>query len=664
MRQQAWIGEGKEVAAQEFLARAHAHVPSIDEEMAREFLTESNGDVSLALFKLRCKLGNGIQYKLLLRSLPAVLEQFLDVTLTPAKNKQMTTAEWKVWINSVQRALNNKQKGPTTTPVTLQVLRKLMAEGVLVCSLPPQQQSPDGKSLANSLGIDDSICPKAVQVGALLKARIENVLLMIAKCYDCLSGFPKRTLLYCNQVLGEMAVLKIDICAKKHFETIVSAGLEWQKRVRAITMPESSAHVTCSLAELLALAEKGAQMDFSLKEDIAFLQVKISEAKHLRDRAQRLLHLELFEKRRTTASRVHPTRTALRLFVEEVDAAHVTFPSYIKAKALLDEADQWTAKVDQAFKDQSDSQRVALPQLNSLHNQAVGMRVDLTKELKPVLKKIEAAKGWISKVMSALPSRKTRSRADVDKDAHPSLDQLEGLVETAGGMGVDVDRHVGKMSELISSAQNWVTTMRELLSTESSDAADNEETLHTLVHLLEREKSIPVEIPEARMLSAEVNGRLWSDQVAKLLGLGRYSSAHQTTDTTPESADANTDATVTTKSARPHLLRQSLAEAEKLRASVPLPKQERKKWHLRFEEQAKALMEKFDHWNTDANKALKVVDCTPLQQMMEQLETAKTLPLCLGKKLEQICDRVKRTQTWEERANQVWPQAKVTHTNI
>ena len=636
--------------------------------MARKFLAASNSDVSLAMFKLRCKLGNGVQYKLLQRTLPDVLDQFVNIGLTPAKNKQRKTAEWKDWITSVQRALNNRQKGPSSTPVTLHVLRRLMAEGIRVCSPPPQKQTSEGKSLASSLGIDDSICQKAVHVGALLKARIEHSLFMVAKCYDCLSGFPKQTLLYCNQILGEMAVLKIDISAKKHLESIVNAGLEWQKRVRAITMPDSTAHVKCSLAELLALADEGARMDFSLEEDIAFLQVKIGEAKHLQNRAQRLLHLDIFAKRRTNASRVHPTRTTLRLFVEEVNTAHVTFPSYHKAKALLLEADQWAAKVDKAFKGKGSSQRVALPQLNSLHSQAVGMRVDLREELKPVLKKIETAKGWISKVMSALPSRKTRSRADVDKDAHPSLDQLEGLLEKAGGMGVNVDRHVGKMSELISSAQNWVTTMRELLSTESSDAADNEDTLNTLVHLLEREKGIPVEIPEARMLSSEVNGRLWSDRVAKLLGLGRFSPAKgsdQSTDTTTnDTTDIKTDVAVTTKSAQPHRLRQLLNEAAKVRASVPLPKQERKRWHLRYEDQANSLMKKYDRWDADAKRALKVVKWTPLQQMIELVDTAKTLPLCLDKKLEQICARVKRTQTWEERANQVPLQTKIKYENI
>ena len=650
------MGEGKEAAAQEFFARAHAILPTIDKENAREFLANSNGDVSLAIFRLRCKLGNGIQYNLIQRSLPEVLDQFVSDSFAPAPKKQITAAEWKSWINSVNRALHNRQRGASPVPVTLDSLRKLMAQGLLVCS-PPTKQTHD------SLGIDGATYQKATQAGALLKARLEHILLVVAKCYDCLSGFPKRSLLDCNQVLGEMGTLKIDISYKKYLEAIVGAGLEWQKRVRGITMPETSAPVSYSLAELIALADKGRQMDFEMPEDMALLQAKIGEAEHLQIRTQRLMHLGLFAKRRPNVSRAHPTRSSLRVLVKEVGDANVSFPSYLLAKELLHSADQWTSKVQEVFKDQDEDQRVPLSQLNSLHNQAVGMRVDLTEELTPVLKKIEAAKGWISKVMYALPSRKTRSRlaGETDKDSRPRLDQLEGLVKTAGGMGVDVDQHVGKMSELITSAQNWVATMRELLSHEDSD--DDDDTLHTLVTLLQREKSIPVEIPEAQMLSAEVNGRLWSDKVAKLLGLGRYKPA-PAADLTSDNTDANTntntsdtnteaDAPACKKTARPYQLRQLLVEAEEVRATVPLPKHRLSKWRLRYQDQAQALMDRYDTWNAEANRDLKVTECTPLESLLQLVDTAKTLPLSLGKKLEQIQRRVTLTQEWEARASQV-----------
>ena len=253
-----------------------------------------------------------------------------------------------------------------------------------------------------------------------------------------------------------------------------------------------------------------------------------------------------------------------------------------------------------------------LKQLQSLLATGESLPVTLGKELGALREKLAAAEAWVERVRSAVPLKKTRKNADVEK---ADFGQMKSLLQEVSGMQVEV-RERDQMAAVVETAEDWIERVREAMN------SGEESTLSALEELLAEADSIPVTMSEHQVLLCEIRARRWATRVREMLG--------------------------SDKDNKLEALEKLLVEFEAIREALPLDPRAKKSYKMDEEVKLRGVVAAADTWKAKVKRATAAKKGTPLHRYSSLLEEAAKIPVNLEQHTKPIVLVMTKAEEWRK----------------
>ena len=381
----------------------------------------------------------------------------------------------------------------------------------------------------------------------------------------------------------------------------------WRDRAKGLLSGTASLHALASLQE-----EAHAAPFLKQQPEFKLLTEKAHSAVALLRRARELVPSK---KRNHASHHAHSTsegekkHAAAVIYALEADIQGSGL-ELREAGPLLDLAKkvrEWQNDATSAL-----AQTPDLKQLQSLLASGESLPVTLGKELRALREKLATAEAWVERVRNAVPLKKTRKNADVEK---ADFGQMKSLLQEVSGMQVEV-RERDQMAAVVETAEDWIERVREAMN------SGEESTLSALEELLAEADSIPVTMSEHQVLLCEIKARRWATRVREVLGRDK---------------DNKLEA-----------LEKLLIEFETIREALPLDPRAKKSYKMDEEVKLRGVVAAADSWKAKVKRATAAKKGTPLHRYSTLLEEAAKIPVNLEQHTKPIVVVLSKAEEWRK----------------
>ena len=260
-----------------------------------------------------------------------------------------------------------------------------------------------------------------------------------------------------------------------------------------------------------------------------------------------------------------------------------------------------------------------LKRLQGLLEEANGIPVDLSETCEVIQGKVRQAQEWVEKVRKALP-RKNKTRSNAANDAG-KVDYSAARTLLSEGAGIRVDvKELDDIAGVLDTAETWLTRVREALN----DADADEASLESLQALLHEADDIPVEMDEHKILAAEIEARRWGLRVQPRLRSPNV--------TVPD-------------------LEALMAEATELRSRLPIAAEEQKAWPLPQEAEARKMLGRAQGWLRAHKQCINPNGLgfrrgVTVRRLLRLLGKARAVPVDLTAYTQPMAEAVQGAEKW------------------
>ncbi|CAM9302903.1 unnamed protein product, partial [Chrysoparadoxa australica] len=319
------------------------------------------------------------------------------------------------------------------------------------------------------------------------------------------SNGKKATVSELEKLVSSAETLPVTVREAKVLVCFAQQASSWQdraqRRLRETSSGRShSSSIGVSLGKLEKLVEEAAALPVELGA-LARVKDKCDTATRLQNELRQMFPVGKRSEKKPPVGRVREICT-------EVTAAGVDYPEAREVVKLVKSVDRWFVATEAAV-----AGPVGMKELQALRSKAATLPVDLGQVVTDLDEKLEKANSWLERVKKAVPKQRTSRRKSDDVTEGVVLSEVKGLLSETVGVEMD-DREIGQMNELVETAEDWLSRVREAL--ESGEVA----ALHELEELLQEAQGIPVTMDEKQVLTVGVKARQWQARVHQVLSGG------------------------------------------------------------------------------------------------------------------------------------------------